>query len=51
MVGGTSLIEGLVYEMGELLQSEILVPPRSQYIGAVGGALLVSGFVEEKRKS
>lgn len=48
MVGGTSLIEGLVHEMGELLQTEILVPHHSQYIGAVGSALLASGFIEEK---
>ena len=40
MVGGTSLIEGLVHEMGDLLQTEILVPHHSQYIGAVGSALL-----------
>jgi len=45
MVGGTSLIEGLVYAMGHLLQTEILVPPHSQYIGAVGSALLASGFI------
>ncbi len=45
MVGGTSLIEGLVYAMGDLLQTKILVPPHSQYIGAVGSALLASGFV------
>ncbi len=46
--GGTSLIEGLVHEMGALLQTEILVPHHSQYIGAVGSALLASGFIEEK---
>ncbi len=46
MVGGTSLIEGLVYAMGQLLQTEILVPPYSQYIGAVGSALLASGFIQ-----
>jgi putative methanogenesis marker protein 15 len=45
MVGGTSLIEGLVHAMGTLLQTKILVPPHSQYIGAVGSALLASGFV------
>jgi putative methanogenesis marker protein 15 len=45
MVGGTSLIEGLVYAMGDLLQTKILVPPHSQYIGAVGSALLASGFI------
>ncbi len=46
MVGGTSLIEGLVHAMGELLQTKILVPPNSQYIGAVGSALLASGFIQ-----
>jgi len=46
MVGGTSLIQGLVHAMGELLQSEILVPPYSQYIGAVGSALLASGYIK-----
>ncbi len=48
MVGGTSLIEGLVYAMGQLLQTEVVVPRYSQYIGAVGSALLASGFVQEK---
>ena len=48
MVGGTSLIAGLVFAMGELLQAEIVVPPYSQYIGAVGSALLSSGFIGEK---
>ena len=48
MVGGTSLIKGLVFAMGELLQVEIFVPPYSQYIGAVGSALLSSGFIREK---
>jgi putative methanogenesis marker protein 15 len=47
MVGGTSLIEGLVHAMGELLKIKIVVPPHSQYIGAVGSALLASGFVKE----
>ncbi len=46
MVGGTSLIEGLVYAMGQLLQTEVIVPPYSQYIGAVGSALLASGFIK-----
>ncbi|MBP2146599.1 putative methanogenesis marker protein 15 [Methanofollis sp. W23] len=45
MVGGTSLIQGLVRAMGELLQTEIVVPPYSQYIGSVGSALLASGFI------
>ncbi len=48
MVGGTSLIKGLVFAMGELLQTDIVVPPYSQYIGAVGAALLSSGFIKEK---
>jgi putative methanogenesis marker protein 15 len=46
MVGGTSLIEGLVHAMGELLQVRIMVPKHSQYIGAVGSALLASGFIK-----
>lgn len=45
MVGGTSLIEGLVKEMGSLLQTDIVVPHHSQYIGSVGSALLSSGFI------
>jgi activator of 2-hydroxyglutaryl-CoA dehydratase len=49
MVGGTSLIEGLVHAMGLLLQTKVVVPPNSQYIGAVGSALLSSGFIREKR--
>ena len=47
MVGGTSLIEGLVHAMGELLKTNIVVPPHSQYIGAVGSALLASGFIKD----
>jgi len=47
MVGGTSLIEGLVHAMGELLKIKVVVPPNSQYIGAVGSALLASGFIKK----
>jgi len=47
MVGGTSLIEGLVHAMGELLQTKVVVPHHSQYIGSVGSALLASGFIKE----
>jgi putative methanogenesis marker protein 15 len=47
MVGGTSLIEGLVRAMGDLLKVKIVVPRCSQYIGAVGSALLASGFIKE----
>jgi len=46
MVGGTSLIQGLVRAMEDLLQTEIVVPHHSQYIGAVGSALLASGFIK-----
>jgi putative methanogenesis marker protein 15 len=46
MVGGTSLIQGLVRAMGDLLQTRVVVPHHSQYIGAVGGALLASGFIK-----
>jgi len=48
MVGGTSLIEGLVHAMGELLQTKVTVPRHSQYIGAVGSALLASGYIREE---
>jgi putative methanogenesis marker protein 15 len=47
MVGGTSLIDGLVHAMGELLQVKVMVPRYSQYIGAVGSALLASGFIRD----
>ena len=44
-VGGTSLIEGLVEAVSTVLGGiEIIVPENSQYIGAVGAALLVSGL-------
>jgi activator of 2-hydroxyglutaryl-CoA dehydratase len=33
--------------MRELLQVEVIVPPYAQLIGAVGSALLASGFIEE----
>ena len=44
-VGGTSLISGLVTAVGEVLGEKPIVPANSQYIGAVGGALLSSGFL------
>lgn len=44
-VGGTSLITGLVKAVGEMLGEMPIVPPDSQYIGAVGGALLSSGML------
>lgn len=48
MVGGSALIEGLPKAMEELLRTEVHVPPNPQFIGAVGAALLSSGFVEDK---
>jgi putative methanogenesis marker protein 15 len=47
MVGGSSLIEGVPKAMEELLKIKVTVPPYSQYIGAVGAALLVSGFIDK----
>ncbi|MCE5213521.1 MAG: methanogenesis marker 15 protein [Methanobacterium sp.] len=44
-VGGTSLIEGLVDAVSKTLGNiEVIVPEYSQYIGAVGSALIVSGL-------
>ncbi len=45
MCGGTSLIEGLPKAVEELLKVKVIVPDNAQYIGAVGSALLVSGFI------
>lgn len=48
-VGGTSLIDGLVHAVSTILGGiEVIVPENSQYIGAVGGALLVSGLGTRK---
>jgi len=50
-VGGTSLIEGLVAAVSEVLGGiNVIVPEYSQYIGAVGGALLVSGMGKRQEK-
>ncbi|PAV07419.1 methanogenesis marker 15 protein [Methanosphaera cuniculi] len=44
-VGGTSLLGGLVDAVQDVLGGvDIIVPEYSQYIGAVGAALLVSGL-------
>ena len=44
-VGGTSLVEGLVEAVSTVLGGiKVIVPEHSQYIGAVGAALLVSGL-------
>lgn len=50
MVGGTSLNIGLVKAMSDLLKVDVVVPPYSQYIGAVGAALLVSGLREDSKR-
>ncbi|MBN2110286.1 MAG: methanogenesis marker 15 protein [Methanosarcinaceae archaeon] len=47
LVGGSSLIEGVPKALSELLKIKVLVPPNSHLIGAVGSALLASGYVEE----
>ncbi len=44
LVGGSSLLKGMVLALGEILGKEIVVPPHSQHIGAVGAALLSSGY-------
>ncbi|MDZ4171294.1 MAG: methanogenesis marker 15 protein [Methanobacteriaceae archaeon] len=50
-VGGTSLIEGLVKAVSETLGGiNVVVPEYSQYIGAVGSALLVSGMGKRNDK-
>lgn len=47
LVGGSSLIKGVPREFSDLLNVKVFVPENSHLIGAVGAALLVSGFVEE----
>jgi activator of 2-hydroxyglutaryl-CoA dehydratase len=46
MCGGTALIEGLPRAVEELLKVKVIVPENAQFIGAVGAALLVSGFIK-----
>jgi len=48
MCGGTSLIEGLPRAVEELLKVKVIVPDNAQFIGAVGAALLVSGFIRPR---
>jgi len=45
MCGGTALIEGLPRAVEDLLKVKVIVPENAQFIGAVGAALLVSGFI------
>ncbi len=48
-VGGTSLIQGLVHAVSSVLGDiDVVVPEYSQYIGAVGSALIVSGLGAKK---
>lgn len=49
-VGGTSLIGGLVDAVSTILGGiDVIVPEYSQYIGAVGASLLVSGLGTKNR--
>ncbi|MDY0267183.1 MAG: methanogenesis marker 15 protein [Methanimicrococcus sp.] len=47
LVGGSSLIKGVPRELSNLLNVKVIVPENSHMIGAVGAALLSSGFVED----
>ncbi|MBW9219986.1 methanogenesis marker 15 protein [Methanothermococcus sp. SCGC AD-155-N22] len=50
LVGGSSLLKGMVLALEEILGRKIVVPPYSQHIGAVGAALLSSGYKYFKEK-
>lgn len=50
MVGGSALIEGLPKAFEEMLGMKVIVPKYAQLIGAVGAALLASGFVDMKEE-
>jgi len=45
-IGGTSLVEGLTEALKDILKVNVIVPPLSQYAGAVGAAVLASGLRE-----
>jgi putative methanogenesis marker protein 15 len=47
-VGGTSLIQGLNRAFEDILNIKPIVPKHSQFIGAIGGALLSSAFIGEE---
>ncbi|ENN96190.1 methanogenesis marker protein 15 [Methanocaldococcus villosus KIN24-T80] len=51
LVGGSSLLKGLVIAMEDILGKKIIVPKYSQFIGAVGAALLSSGYRYKKIKA
>ncbi|MDY6965524.1 MAG: methanogenesis marker 15 protein [Halobacteriota archaeon] len=44
-VGGTSLLDGVVNALEEMIGSNITVPKDSQHMGAVGVALLASSYI------
>ncbi|ADI74653.1 methanogenesis marker protein 15 [Methanohalobium evestigatum Z-7303] len=48
LVGGSSLIEGIPRTLEKFLKVEVIVPPDSQYIGAVGASMLASGYIKEE---
>ncbi|RLG23291.1 methanogenesis marker 15 protein [Methanosarcinales archaeon] len=50
MVGGSSLIAGLPKALEGLLHVKVHIPEYSQFIGAAGSALLVSGLVDTSKK-
>ncbi|MEM2214029.1 MAG: methanogenesis marker 15 protein [Candidatus Nezhaarchaeales archaeon] len=45
-IGGTSLIKGLVKAFEDTLKMKIIVPPYSQFAGAVGAAILSSALAK-----
>lgn len=47
-VGGTSLISGLNRAFEDILKMKPIVPKHSQFIGAIGGALLSSAYIGEE---
>lgn len=50
-VGGTSGVVGLVEAMKDIIGCQIIVPPYSQFTGAIGAALLASGIFDQKRNA
>jgi len=49
LVGGSSLLKGMVLALEEILGKKIIVPKYSQFIGAVGAALISSGYRNLKK--
>lgn len=48
-VGGTSSITGLVGAIQDTIGCEVIVPPHSQFTGAIGAAILASGISEQSK--